>query len=86
MKTLQKISINYNGKTSELSIIVYGDTNGDGKITIGDYAKIKSQILGKISMNGYFLEAADTNKDGKITIGDYAKVKSYILGKISRIE
>ena len=84
--TGQKMSISYNGKTSEFNIIVYGDTNGDGKITIGDYAKIKSQILGKIKMTGAYLESADTNKDGKITIGDYAKVKSYIQGKITRIE
>ena len=84
--TGQKISITYNNTTKEYDVVVYGDTNGDGKITIGDYAKIKSQILGKINMEGSYLESADTNKDGKITIGDYAKVKSYILGKISRIE
>ena len=82
--TGQKITIT-NNDTQNYSIIVKGDTNGDGKIGIGDYAKINDNILGKVSLNGAYFIAADTNADGKIGIGDYAKVKDYILGKINKI-
>ena len=83
--TGQKIVIT-NNTTKTFNIIVKGDTNGDGKIGIGDYAKINDSILGKTSLSGSYSLAADTNNDGKIGIGDYAKVKDYILGKISSIE
>ena len=84
--TGMKVSVTNNGTTKQYTIVVYGDTNGDGKITIGDYAKIKSQITGKINMDNEYLKSADTNKDGKVTIGDYAKVKSFITGKITTID
>ena len=83
--TGQKIVIT-NNTTKTFNIVVKGDTNGDGKIGIGDYAKINDSILGKITLNGSYNLAADTNSDGKIGIGDYAKVKDYILGKINSIE
>ena len=82
--TGQKIVINYNG-SQEFNVVVYGDTNGDGKVQIGDYSKIKSYIQGKIKMDNSYLEASDTNKDGKVQIGDYSKVKSYIQGKIKNL-
>lgn len=84
--TGQKMQITNNNTTKTFSIVVKGDTNGDGKIGIGDYAKINDSILGKVNLSGTYNLAADTNSDGKIGIGDYAKVKDYILGKISSIE
>ena len=72
--TGQKITIT-NNTTQSFNVVVKGDTNGDGKIGIGDYAKINDYILGKIYLEGSYNLAADTNSDGKIGIGDYAKVK-----------
>ena len=86
ISTGNKISIKINGVEKKYDVIVYGDTNGDGSITIGDYSKIKSHIQGTITMNSVFLEASDTNHDGKISIGDFSKVKSYIQGNISKID
>ena len=86
ISTGQKIKISINNNTKTYGIIVYGDTNGDGKIGIADYAKIKDSILGKTAINGVYRSASDVNKDGKIGIADYAKVKDYIIGKISKIE
>ena len=86
ISTNQKITISNNNQTTTYVIIVKGDTNGDGKIGIGDYAKINDSILGKTKLDGAYNLAADTNNDGKIGIGDYAKVKDYILGKINNIE
>ncbi len=78
--TGQKISITINGNTKTYNVIIYGDTNGDGKISAQDFSKVKSHILGSTTLNGAFNSAADTNKDGKISAQDFSKIKSHILG------
>lgn len=61
-------------------IVIYGDTNGDGKISIIDLALIQQHILRVNSLSGIYLEAADTNrgKDG-VSILDLAFVQRHIL-------
>jgi len=63
------------------SIIVAGDTNGDGVINITDMIAIKQNILGRSSLSGIYKIAADINEDGKINITDFIKAKAKILGK-----
>lgn len=63
------------------SIIVAGDTNGDGVINITDMIAIKQNILGRSSLSGIYKTAADINEDGKINITDFIKAKAKILGK-----
>ena len=81
--TGNKISIKVNGIEKKYDVVVYGDTNGDGEIQIGDYSKIKAHLKGKIKMTGCYLEAADTTKDGQVQIGDYSKIKAFLKGKIN---
>ena len=63
--------------------LLYGDANGDGKISAVDYVNIKNYIMGSSGLNGSFKEAADVNKDGKINAVDYVNVKNYIMGNSS---
>ena len=63
-------------------MMVKGDTNGDGKISISDLAMIKAKLLGNNNLNGVYLSAADINKDGKISISDLAMVKAHLLGTL----
>ena len=63
------------------SIIVAGDTNGDGVINITDMIAIKQNILGRSSLSGIYKTAADINEDGRINITDFIKAKAKILGK-----
>jgi peptidoglycan/xylan/chitin deacetylase (PgdA/CDA1 family) len=67
-------------KTHTLTVIVTGDLNGDGNVTITDMLMIKSAILGE-SLSAPAGAAADINYDGKITITDFLKVKSCLLGR-----
>ncbi len=64
----------------ELIIVVRGDINGDGKVSITDFVKIKSQLIS----DGYLtdkvqLMAADHNCDGKISITDFVQIKALCL-------
>ena len=78
--TGQKIKIKNNNQEIIYNVVVYGDTNGDGKVSAQDFAKVKSHLLGATQLSGNSIYAADTNKDGKISAQDFAKIKSHLLG------
>ena len=63
-------------------VIVSGDVNGDGKVGIADFAKLRQHLLKGGVITGDFEYAADVNGDSKIGIGDFAKLRQYLLGKI----
>lgn len=65
---------------SEYPVILYGDTNGDGKLSSIDLRMIQKHILGVSAMNGYPLTAADVNRDGKISSIDLRMIQKHILG------
>lgn len=65
-------------KTYTLTVIVTGDLNGDGHVTITDMLMIKSAILGE-PLSELAAVAADLNYDGKVTITDFLKIKSCLL-------
>ena len=62
-------------------VVIYGDVNGDGNITAGDYVNIKNYILKKNNLNETALKGADVNKSGGITASDYVIIKNYIMKK-----
>lgn len=60
---------------------LYGDVNGDGKISVMDYVKIKNHILKyKILSDSFYWSVADVNNDNKVSVMDYVKIKNDILG------
>ena len=83
--TNDKITICNNGECKDYLAVIYGDTNGDGSITILDLLKVQKDILNTSKLSGIYNKAADTNKDGNITILDLLKVQKQILGS-SKIE
>ena len=59
---------------------LYGDVNGDGKISVMDYVKIKNHILKyKVLTDEISCDVADVRDDGKISVIDYVKIKNDIL-------
>lgn len=63
------------------TVIVTGDTNGDGAISVTDMIAIKAHILNKSTLTGVYATAANTNGDSGISITDFIQVKAKILGK-----
>lgn len=66
-------------KTHTLTVIVTGDLNGDGAITITDMLMLKGFILGK-SLSDTAKAASDVNYDGSVSITDFLRVKTELLG------
>ena len=67
------------GKT--FALIVVGDANGDGKITITDVVAMQSHVVGKKSLEDVYALAVDLNGDGKVTVTDVVKVARIVVGK-----
>lgn len=54
----------------DYKIVVNGDLNGDGKISITDVVKLNLHTVNINSLNDEFFKAADVNKDNQVTITD----------------
>lgn len=80
--TGMEVRLLVNGQTvKSLSVVVTGDINGDGNITLSDMLMIKSHVLGKTTLSGAAALAADTNDDKALSITDFLQIKAHILGK-----
>ena len=82
-KTGDQIIISGNDGVKTYTAIIYGDANGDGRITAVDYVNVKNYIMGGSNLTGSYLQAADVNKDGKVTAVDYVQIKNSIMGNSS---
>lgn len=79
--TGDQITIISNDNTKTYTVVIYGDNNGDGEITILDLANVQKHLLKKSTLNGVYAKATDTNKDGQISILDLANVQKHLLKK-----
>lgn len=80
LKTGDIVKITNNGKTESLSVVIYGDANGDGKITVVDLLKVQKQVLNTENLPSAYKIAADANKDGKVDVRDLLVVQKQVLG------
>lgn len=67
-------------KGLEYTLIVKGDLNGDGKISLIDISKIKKAYLQIETLSEIQEKAADINQDGKMSLMDISKIKKVYLG------
>lgn len=63
-----------------VSVVITGDVNGDGEISVTDMLMVKSNILGT-ELTGAAAAAGDVNADGSVSISDFVMIKSHLLGK-----
>ena len=63
---------------AEPKIILIGDVNGDGNITIGDVTEIQRHLAELIHFTDEQLVLADTNGDGKVDINDATHLQKYL--------
>ena len=62
------------------NIVIYGDVNGDGKISLIDLLYIQRHLLNTKKTSGVYTLAADVSKDGKIALIDLLMVQRHLLG------
>lgn len=65
-------------------IIIYGDVNGDGKVDLYDFVKIKNKIIRNVEIEGiYNLAGNASEKSEGIDLYDFVSVKNFILRNIA---
>lgn len=63
----------------ELELYRYGDSNGDGKVNMRDYALLQRYMIGKST--DILLPPCDLTGDGKVNMRDYALMQRLLMGK-----
>ena len=61
------------------TLVVIGDTSGDGNVTILDLLQVQKHILNSKALTNAYFEAGDTSGDGKITILDLLQIQKHLV-------
>ena len=78
--TGQEIRLIKNGVLNDSKIIVVkGDVDGNGKVTLFDTIKIFSHLLDSEPITGVYLLAADVDNNNKVTLFDTITIFSWLL-------
>ena len=68
------------GVHAKYTLVLYGDVNGDGGITLVDLLRIQKHLLGTSVQKGAYATAADVSRDGGISLLDLLRVQKHLLG------
>ena len=79
--TGDKITIVSNDISQTFSVVIYGDTNGDGEITTLDLLILQKHLLKKSTLTNAYLKSSDVNKDGKSNTLDLLIIQKHLLKK-----
>ncbi len=69
----------------EKTVVIYGDANGDGKLSGIDVIMIQKHMVGLEPISGISLVSADVNKDKKLGGVDVIMIQKHMVG-ISNVE
>ena len=72
-----KVTLTNSGDTAY--VVIQGDADSNGKITVTDYLRIKRHFLNTFTLTGLNFEAADVDGDGKIDSTDYLNIKRHLM-------
>lgn len=75
-----KIRVSNGTTQTEFTLIVKGDTSGDGVINALDLLQIQKNILGLYNLDSPNKKAADPSGDGTVNALDLLQVQKHILG------
>ena len=68
------------GETLQYTLVVTGDTDGDGSIEVNDLARVKLHLIDYKKLTGIELKAANIDNDDDITVNDAAQIKLVLIG------
>lgn len=78
--TGDKILLTIGDKSLEYKLIVKGDSNGDGDISLIDLLHVQKYILESMNLDDLSFKALDINNDNQVNLFDLLKIQLHILG------
>ena len=75
-----KVTVNNSIKQETLTVVINGDTSGDGIINALDMLQVQKNILNTYTLSGVNSLAGDTSDDGIINALDLLQIQKSILG------
>ena len=85
LATGMRIEVTIGDTKYDITIVVKGDTNGDGKAELSDIIKMNKHRLNKSQLGDAYLQAADVDSDGKVNLLDIIKLNKFRLNKITEL-
>ncbi len=70
--------------TSVSAQIIYGDADGDSKISVMDATSIQQHIAKAVELTGERLKAADVDDDGMVSVMDATEIQRYVAKVIDK--
>ncbi|MBE7056467.1 MAG: hypothetical protein E7388_03390 [Ruminococcaceae bacterium] len=67
-------------EVKSVTVVIFGDLNGDGKVATVDYMMIKKGIVDDSFLSEASFRAGDVSGDGILKAADYMRVKRHIQG------
>ncbi len=64
----------------DLPVVIYGDTDGNGRIAQGDLDALRQHMMSTGRLSGVYLAAADVNRDGAVDSLDVLQLLKHIQG------
>lgn len=85
VSTGMKIEIKSKNEQKIFTLVVQGDTNGDGRADLKDILVINKHRLNKANLVDEYLLAGDVNKDGETDLKDILQINKFRLNKIDEL-
>ncbi len=86
IKTGQELVVeSKNEPDKTYKLVVIGDINKDGKITMIDLVKLKRFEIGKENLEEVQIKSGDININGKSEMTDISIMQQYLIGKIKKL-
>ncbi|NLT96804.1 MAG: hypothetical protein GXW96_01380 [Christensenellaceae bacterium] len=63
------------------AVVVTGDANGDGRMTIRDYVQLRLGLVGQEPLDSLYAKAGDYTQDGQLTAADFVEMRLAISGQ-----
>ncbi|MBR6554614.1 MAG: dockerin type I repeat-containing protein, partial [Clostridia bacterium] len=74
------LKLQQNGQTKQsVTIVVMGDTSGDGAVNETDLAQVRNHLLQAQQLTGAFAKAADCSGDGIVSVTDIIRLQALLL-------
>ncbi len=64
---------------------VFGDANGDGKVTVSDATMIQKHCASLLTLSSDAQKLADTDRNGRISVSDATRIQKHIAGILPQL-